>query len=169
MSLIDLAGLTQGSLMPIDFEEKVVIPKDYNSLEGCASVVFSGGLSKENGKFILSGKASASFKAACDFCLTEFDAELAFPICEIFVNGAEESLPPDDDAWRFSGNAIDFSEALRTNFLVNFPPSFICREGCKGLCSRCGQNLNEKSCDCQKGSEDFRFDNLRQLFSNEEV
>jgi len=40
------------------------------------------------------------------------------------------------------------SEVLRQDVLVAVPMHPICREDCAGLCSTCGQNLNEGSCNC---------------------
>jgi uncharacterized protein len=39
----------------------------------------------------------------------------------------------------------------------------LCREGCKGICPSCGQDLNEQSCGCSQESSDPRWEKLRSL------
>lgn len=41
---------------------------------------------------------------------------------------------------------IDLSEVLRQEILLHFPSFPVCSTKCKGLCSACGINLNEKKC-----------------------
>jgi uncharacterized protein len=39
----------------------------------------------------------------------------------------------------------------------------VCGEDCKGLCPKCGANLNRETCDCEKDWEDPRFAALKKL------
>ena len=41
---------------------------------------------------------------------------------------------------------IDLEEVLRQEILLHFPTFPVCSEECKGLCTTCGANLNEKNC-----------------------
>ena len=61
--------------------------------------------------------------------------------------------------WR----GLDLREAIRQNLLLALPMKALCRENCAGLCSQCGKDLNEGSCDCVFEVEDDRFKSLRQL------
>jgi uncharacterized protein len=36
------------------------------------------------------------------------------------------------------------------DIVFSLPLRFLCDEECKGLCSRCGKNLNDGPCDCKK-------------------
>ncbi|MBP5322006.1 MAG: DUF177 domain-containing protein [Kiritimatiellae bacterium] len=38
--------------------------------------------------------------------------------------------------------------------ILTFPGYPICRESCKGLCPKCGKNLNDGPCGCRAESED---------------
>ena len=46
--------------------------------------------------------------------------------------------------------------------MLNLDSKLLCREDCKGLCSRCGKNLNLGPCDCRK-EPDPRLAALAQL------
>ena len=45
---------------------------------------------------------------------------------------------------------LDITDDVRQEILLSYPVTFLCREDCKGLCPRCGQNLNEKRCACTR-------------------
>ena len=50
------------------------------------------------------------------------------------------------DAEPFDGKTIDLDPIVREQVLLALPVSVVCREDCRGLCSKCGQDLNEKDC-----------------------
>lgn len=58
---------------------------------------------------------------------------------------------------------IDTTLALREQILLNIPQSSLCRPDCRGLCSQCGQDLNNGTCDCEAQTIDPRLDVLRDL------
>ena len=53
-------------------------------------------------------------------------------------------------------------DVLEGCFIMDMDSRFLCREDCKGLCSRCGANLNDGECDC-KPERDPRLAVLEQL------
>ena len=46
--------------------------------------------------------------------------------------------------------ALDITSDIRQEILLSYPVNLVCREECKGLCPRCGANLNETSCSCPR-------------------
>ncbi len=59
-----------------------------------------------------------------------------------------------------------WSKLLYNEILVGWPMKVLCSEDCKGICSVCGQNLNEGSCDCEDTSLDPRMSVIRDLYKN---
>lgn len=43
---------------------------------------------------------------------------------------------------------LEIDEDIREEVLLNFPMKLLCKTDCKGICSRCGKNLNHEKCDC---------------------
>lgn len=43
---------------------------------------------------------------------------------------------------------IDLSPEIREEIIIDFPLKPLCRPDCKGLCPKCGKNLNEDECNC---------------------
>ena len=64
------------------------------------------------------------------------------------------------------GSEIDLDEILSTCLILDMETKFLCSEDCKGLCSRCGKNLNLGPCGCRK-EPDPRFAVLEQLLDKE--
>jgi len=95
----------------------------------------------------------------CARCLTLFRAEVRLVIDEEFVPLRDpvtgEAVEADPDEFRIDGrNHLDLSEAVRQYEQAALPIQPVCREDCAGLCPVCGQNLNERRCECiQPASE----------------
>ena len=43
---------------------------------------------------------------------------------------------------------VDLFEILNQQIFLMIPEKHLCRESCKGLCPRCGANLNVETCSC---------------------
>lgn len=112
---------------------------------------------------------------SCSRCLDPFDQPLFIELEEQFrpfvdlQTGA--SLPQsqeDEEATQISEkNIINLSEVTRQALLIALPTSQLCRPECKGLCQRCGENLNESSCICTIEEVDPRWEALRSLLNQE--
>ena len=48
---------------------------------------------------------------------------------------------------------IDTTNDLRDLLILGHPDQFLCTTNCRGICARCGANLNRESCRCQSSSE----------------
>ena len=58
---------------------------------------------------------------------------------------------------------LDLRPALREQWLLAAPAFALCREDCKGLCPRCGADLNAGPHDCATQTADPRWDALKKL------
>ena len=68
------------------------------------------------------------------------------------------------DAEPFNGKTIDLDPVVREQVLLALPVSVVCRDDCKGLCSTCGQDLNEQDCGHGKVKEvDVRLAKLKDI------
>jgi len=63
-------------------------------------------------------------------------------------------------------NSLDLSEIVINNILIGMPLKSLCRENCKGLCPKCGKDLNLGDCDCPKKEIDSRFAVLKELLKD---
>ena len=97
----------------------------------------------------------------CDRCLKllekpmhyEFDHKLAVSLMSEI----------DEDYIETPDYKLELDEVVKTDIILELPAKFLCSEDCKGLCMKCGKNLNEGDCGCDKGSVDPRLEILKQL------
>ena len=65
----------------------------------------------------------------------------------------------------YQGDGLLLEDALREQVLLALPLKAVCREDCRGLCPKCGANLNEKQCSCRDHVEDPRWEALKEIRS----
>jgi uncharacterized protein len=62
---------------------------------------------------------------------------------------AEQELQQEDmEVGYYQGSAVDLRLIVGEQIYLALPQNPHCREGCRGLCQKCGANLNEKQCAC---------------------
>ena len=125
-------------------------------------VVAEGVIRNTAGVLMMTGSIETTIHGTCDRCASDFDREINFPIDVVLVT--ELSNEENEDEWVFplEGDSADLDDIVRTVFVLNLDSKLLCDEDCKGLCHRCGKNLNGGPCSCQK-ELDPRFAALKQL------
>ena len=125
-------------------------------------VLASGTVRNTAGVLVMTGNVTTTLHGVCDRCAADFTADVDIPIDVVLVT--ELSNEDSEDEWVFSleADCADLEDIVRTVFVLNMDSKLLCRPDCKGLCFRCGRNLNEGPCGCQK-ELDPRFAALRQL------
>ncbi len=113
-------------------------------------------------------KVTGRLQAHCARCRTTVFEDVEFDISEILVRD-EEASSTDEDIVVFSGHEVDLGEIVIDNFLLNTSGKYLCKEDCKGLCPKCGQDLNIKECDCRDDEIDPRWAGLAQIMKNSET
>ena len=110
-------------------------------------------------KLHISCETSLTVIIPCDRCLTDVPTDFTLSF-EKQVNTALADGEDDgesDEANYIDGYHLDVEQLLYNEILVGWPMKVLCSEDCKGICSVCGQNLNEGSCDCEDTSLDHRM------------
>ena len=122
----------------------------------------SGTVRNTAGVLMMTGSLQTTIHGVCDRCAADFERFVEFPIDVVLVT--ELSNEENEDEWVFhlEADAADLEDIVRTVFVLNLDSKLLCSEDCKGLCCRCGKNLNEGPCSCQK-EIDPRFAALKQL------
>ena len=125
-------------------------------------VLAQGTVRNTAGVLLMKGSVTTTIHGICDRCAAEFDRFIDFPIDVVLVT--ELSNEENEDEWVFplEGDSADLDDIVRTVFVLNLDSKLLCKDDCKGLCHRCGKNLNDGPCGCQK-ELDPRFAALRQL------
>ena len=125
-------------------------------------VVASGTVRNTAGVLMMTGDLTTTIHGTCDRCASPFDREIHFPINVVLVTELADEENEDEWVFPLEGDSADLDDIVRTVFVLNLDSKLLCKESCKGLCHRCGKNLNDGPCSCQK-ELDPRFAALKQL------
>ncbi len=125
-------------------------------------VLAEGTVRNTAGVLMMKGAIRTCLHGVCDRCASDFTRDVEIPIDVVLVT--ELSNEENEDEWVFplEGDSADLEDIVRTVFVLNMDSKLLCKEDCKGLCCRCGTNLNNGPCSCQK-ELDPRFAALQQL------
>ena len=111
----------------------------------------------------LSLSAWTTLDSVCDRCGKEFlqEKEVSYS-CML----AEELQNEDsDEIVLLEDGRVDVGDLARTEFILGMDTKTLCSEDCKGLCPRCGADLNLGPCACKK-EPDPRLAALAKLLEN---
>ena len=142
---VDLSDLLYGTTYPVS-----------------EPVVAEGSVRNTAGVLVMTGTIRTCIHGICDRCAGEFDRDVEIPINVVLVQ--ELANEENEDEWVFplEGDAADLDDIVRNVFVLNMDSKLLCKPDCKGMCCRCGKNLNDGPCTCQK-ELDPRFAALKQL------
>jgi uncharacterized protein len=123
----------------------------------------TGRLSKAGvGRYYWSGHIEGTVARSCRRCLTEVTQPVREEVHSLFVDAGDAEVGEDPDAYRLAPRAmaVDLRPAVREQWLLGVPEFALCRADCRGLCPRCGADLNAGPCGCPPET-DRRWDALR--------
>lgn len=139
---------------------------DNEKIEFASNLIVNGNIEYDAGLIILRGKVKTNLKLTCSRCLDTFIYPIDIDIEERFTND-DSNL--DEDVIFVKGDEIDITEIVENAIISSLPIKKLCKEDCKGLCQKCGCNLNHETCSCENDDVDIRFAGLKALFNDEEV
>ncbi len=121
----------------------------------------------------VSGSVDGTAVRQCVRCLSEFEDPVSVMVFAEFVRQIEARPKPtggvnraerekrvreadsdvsetdeEDEIYYYQGDQADLAPMLREHVILAAPIQPLCSESCAGLCTRCGQNLNEERCAC---------------------
>jgi uncharacterized protein len=116
----------------------------------------------------IEGRLETRIRLTCSRCLEQFENPLVTNFVLTYAQeqpettknsggGGIELSAEEAGLVTFTGTEIDLKEALQEQVVMAIPMRPLCAETCKGLCSRCGANLNDGDCGCRKNSLSTKF------------
>ncbi|MBX3244607.1 MAG: DUF177 domain-containing protein [Acidobacteria bacterium] len=146
---IDLGS--EGIILRSDVRMTVVADNDENRLE-------------------LTGRIVTEAETVCSRCLKpiirvepiEFDVRYVKP--EDFGSDEESEVESEDLLTDIlTSDEIDITEVAREQLLLDIPVRIYCQEDCRGLCEKCGADLNLIDCKCSDNEIDPRWAALKNI------
>ena len=114
-------------------------------------VAVSGEVRNTAGILELTLNAQTTLDAVCDRCgkafVQEKDVLFACMLAEELQNEDNDEIVLLEDGM------MDVGDLARTAFILDMDTKTLCSEDCKGLCPRCGADLNLGPCSCKKETD----------------
>lgn len=142
---------------PIDYKEiGYTFPED-------AKV--TGEVKNAGGYMPLTAKCTVRLEGQCARCLAPVSTELTTEFFRTVADHLEEE-DENDEYLLVSNDEIELGEPIREELLLSLPVRFLCKEDCKGLCPKCGCDLNKQECSCDLRELDPRWAVLKKFTDN---
>lgn len=93
------------------------------------------------GTLMVLGRLRTKAGLVCSRCLLEFEKELVNKDFSFELDVKRETR-------------VTVTSFIREGIIVLLPVKPLCKSTCRGLCQRCGQDLNKKDCGCGTISND---------------
>ncbi|ATO48001.1 YceD family protein [Brevibacillus laterosporus] len=141
------------------------LKKRHQEIRDLSPVSVTGEAVELGGLIYIKGEIQAEAKFVCARCLTPYTEQLSIPFSETFApNTSDIEFDEDSDIHQVTGEEIELDPFLEEDFLLSISAFPLCSKDCEGLCSNCGINRNEQSCNCSTERIDPRLEALKKFF-----
>jgi uncharacterized protein len=158
--------------LPRDFLDEVFRAEPPTEFVSAGASHLRGRATKMGRKVLVQAKFTVPVRGQCRRCLCNVALDEPVDLTRTYVPvenlesrkpaSAEASFDPEaTDEESYKGKEIDLTPAIREQILLSVPPPPLCRDECKGLCPRCGNDLNEGECGCDRAVLDPRWAGLK--------
>lgn len=127
-------------------------------------------LSRSGRTILVESRIRAEAEFSCDRCLDRFSSVLDStykttlkPKPQVSLQGEVELERDSLETDFYEGDEIDLTPILQDQILLALPTKSLCRQECRGLCQRCGKNLNLGNCECAGEEIDPRLQPLKKF------
>lgn len=169
MLKVDLGELRRKRRLPIDVDvPPASLEWDEDGVRLTGPLRLEATVQQSADDVIVRGRLTGEAETSCRRCLTTIRQPIDEDIVFVYRPGLAAVDAESSEVYTVDAKAreIDLTEAVREHVLLAAPQYVICDEACRGLCPKCGANLNEAACGCREETEDVRWAALKRL-SNE--
>lgn len=104
---------------------------------------------------VVKGNLGADIELQCSRCLKDYKSMLSIPV-DVVYHPVDELRGEDKhelkggemDMGFYSAGELDMIDLMREQIMLNIPMKPLCNEMCKGICLKCGTDLNTSECSC---------------------
>jgi len=157
------------------------IPDDGLNMEADLQITVREDSEKENAhvsidvhrygkRVLIKGIAGMSSLFTCSRCLKQFYLPLRADFEEEFLpepevnKTVEQELTAEElESGFYSGDEINVEDLIREEMLLAVPMKPLCKPDCRGICPKCGKDLNDGPCGCKEDEIDSRLMPLKKI------
>lgn len=108
----------------------------------------------------INGKVDFIIITRCSRCNKKIEKSLTFDFLENFSMNEKSE---EEEINKIKGFDIDLSPFIKKTVIRKMPIKILCDESCKGICHKCGTDLNEEKCECTNEYINPAFAGLKDL------
>jgi uncharacterized protein len=159
---VDLKDLAQEKLTFAASFEPGAVDFGTDNIQQIGMLEWSASAERAGDEIRITGSLNTSLQLSCSRCLEPAQVPIAKGF-DLFFRQRDEDMFDEDEEIElteaetrtafFSGTRLAITDILREQILLALPMKELCTIDCKGLCPRCGTNLNIGKCNCPK--DDF--------------
>ena len=169
MTILDMRPLLSGEKDEISFDVGYTpIREEHPDIDFYRPAKLVGRIRNMSGYMCLELEAEFYYKTFCARCLKELTRSIR---CKAEKGVAEEGTLQDEEALDYAiirDGSLDLGEEAEEMLFLELPSRHLCKDDCKGLCPKCGCDLNEESCSCVLKEPDARLLPLLELLKTGE-
>ena len=124
--------------------------------------------------FEVQGAFRTRVRLPCSRCLKDFDTPLASDfeltytkeipgLMDVFEDEEIGLRVEEIGMFYFKGEEINLQQGIQEQVVMAFPLQPLCDDNCKGLCPKCGSDLNRGDCGCKREPGTNKFAALKNL------
>ena len=133
--LIEINSLPEGRQVVLN-ESESIEGLDITGIKPCSPLEIRAKVTKIADFVDINISLKAKILVECSLCLSEKE-EIVTKDFRLDFNIEKEQ------------KTIDITEDIRQELMLDYPLKPLCSLSCKGLCLKCGKNLNEGQCGCK--------------------
>ncbi len=160
-------GLEWTQEMPSEWVEPLLGPPFHQDGH---PIVLMVSLTRRGRNVVVHGRLTGSLRYVCSRCAAEAVRIVDHAFSHVFVARSHHTALPADlqdlgeaEFTFYDGHEIEVEPIVAEEFVLSMPWFPLCDEACRGLCPRCGQNLNQGTCSCEADVVDPRWAPLKDL------
>lgn len=158
-----------GKDFALKFEpSEIDLESEYANVSG--ETLFKGKVTNSDLRTVVDGEIETEVELSCNRCLKaipqklEFSFKNAYILAEDYTKEEEYELEKQElEISIFEGGEIDLKRIAGEQIALALPTKIVCETDCKGLCEKCGANLNLTECKCKENEIDPRWSALKNL------
>lgn len=131
------------------------------NLKVVGDVLIKGTVINTGTCYRLEGEITCRLSGVCDRCLSDFQTTGNYSFTEEFTQ--DQSLAESESMNYFADDSIILDKLVQDIIISSQSASNLCDDNCRGLCCKCGANLNNTDCGCDTRSIDPRLAILQDL------
>ncbi len=167
--IINLSDLLDEVTISLNFNKKLdldTIKVNGRDIYFTTPIEVNGNIYKASKDIVIDGQILYNYKENCARCLKELKKSVRTKLSGKLVSENrvdEEDVEADDVVIEYNNRHINLEKAVINEVILALPMKSLCSSDCKGICQKCGKNLNAGKCDCEIDDIDPRLAKLKEL------